>query len=365
VTDRQAEIDDEGQIRYTEGRSPSMAFGSVVVEITGSPGWETLLRESRTAERGVDLELSIRSIVEEGRFPETPLSMEAAVLRQKAAEDHLRAAISSRLAGTDRKEAFVFVHGYANEFEDGAYAIAELWHFLGRIGVPITYGWPAGSAGLLRGYTRDRESGEFTVHHLKTFLRILASVPELRSIHLLAHSRGTDVATTAVRELLIEARATGQDLTGTLKLANLVLLAPDLDVEVAAQRIAAEQVPAGVGAMTIYVSGQDRAIGLAEWLFDSSTRVGRITLANTTSEQKQKLAELRGLDIIEFTAEFGGTGHSYFREHPLASSDLLLLLRDGRAPGAAHGRPLERVFEGYWILSDTYLSEPGGERGTE
>ena len=36
--------------------------------------------------------------------------------------------------------------------------IAELWHFLGRQGVPILYTWPAGFGGL-RGYTRDRESG--------------------------------------------------------------------------------------------------------------------------------------------------------------------------------------------------------------
>ena len=70
--------------------------------------------------------------------------------------------------------------------------IAELWHFLGRQGVPILYTWPAGFGGL-RGYTRDRESGGFTIFHLKQFLRLLASTPELEELNIIAHSRGTDV----------------------------------------------------------------------------------------------------------------------------------------------------------------------------
>ena len=45
-----------------------------------------------------------------------------------------------------------------DSFEDAIFRIAELWHFLGREGVPIAYTWPAGHPGLLRGYNYDRES---------------------------------------------------------------------------------------------------------------------------------------------------------------------------------------------------------------
>jgi esterase/lipase superfamily enzyme len=358
ATDRGPETDEEGRLSYTDRRSRSLAYGSVVVGISESPGWETLKRESRTANRELDLELEIRSITEQGRLPETPLPQDGGRDEEaRIASEHLRAEISRRLALSERKELFIFVHGFANDFEDGAFVIAELWHFLGRIGVPVTYGWPAGSGGLLRGYNRDRESGEFTVFHLKQFLRTVASIPELRGIHLLAHSRGTDVATTAIRELMIEANATGRTLPGTLKLRNLVLLSPDLDMEVASQRIGAERIADGVGTMTIYVSGHDRAIGLAEWLFDSTIRVGRFTFQDMTEEQRRNLTHSHGLEVIEFTAESSGVGHSYFRLHPLASSDLILLLRDGRAPGAGNGRPLEAMSDGYWLLTDDYLKK--------
>jgi esterase/lipase superfamily enzyme len=43
-----------------------------------------------------------------------------------------------------RKEVFIFVHGFHNDFNDAAFVMAELWHFLGRIGVPIVYTWPSG-----------------------------------------------------------------------------------------------------------------------------------------------------------------------------------------------------------------------------
>jgi esterase/lipase superfamily enzyme len=69
------------------------------------------------------------------------------------------------------------------------------------------YSWPAGQAGLLRGYSGDRESGEFTVFHLKEFIRTIAAIDEVEKINFSAHSRGTDVILTALRELIIEARA--------------------------------------------------------------------------------------------------------------------------------------------------------------
>ena len=76
----------------------------------------------------------------------------------------MRQAIRQRLGLTSRKAVYVYIHGFNNTFEDGVFVIAQLWHFLGRQGVPMLYTWPAGAGGGLRGYTRDRESGR--VHRL-------------------------------------------------------------------------------------------------------------------------------------------------------------------------------------------------------
>ena len=109
--------------------------------------------------------------------------------------------------------------------------------------MPVLYSWPAGKAGLLTGYTHDRESGEFTVFHLKEFIRTVAAMGEIEQINITAHSRGTDVILTALRELVIEASASGNNPRKALKVENLVLIALDLDVEVTSQRTVAEALP--------------------------------------------------------------------------------------------------------------------------
>ncbi len=53
----------------------------------------------------------------------------------------------------------------SDSIDFAASAHAEIWHFLGRRGVPILYSWPAAHGGLL-GYFVDRESCEFTIYPL-------------------------------------------------------------------------------------------------------------------------------------------------------------------------------------------------------
>ena len=75
----------------------------------------------------------------------------------------------------------------------------------------------------------DRESGEFSVSHLREFIKNVAGCPDVERIHLVAHSRGTDVTISALRELNLHYRAQGKSTQAELKLENLVLAAPDVD----------------------------------------------------------------------------------------------------------------------------------------
>src|SRR5205085_6132307 len=49
--------------------------------------------------------------------------------------------LSERLAQSPQKDVYVFVHGYNNSFDDALFRGAEVWHFLGRTGVPVVYSW--------------------------------------------------------------------------------------------------------------------------------------------------------------------------------------------------------------------------------
>jgi len=202
-------------------------------------------------------------------------------------------------------------------------------------------------------YTADRESGEFTILHLKQFLRILADIPEVEKIHIAAHSRGTDVATTALRELIIESRAAGVDPRARYKIENLVLVSADLDLEVAMQRLVGEGLGPAFGRVTIYTNAKDTALATAKSLFNSRQRVGNLTPSALTSRQREVVQRIANLDIIVY--EGGGGGlfrHGYYTD-PVASSDMLMLLRYGWGAGQGRRDGLERISPKIWRITET------------
>lgn len=250
------------------------------------------------------------------------------------------------------KDVYIYIHGYNNAFEDAVSVIAELWHFAGRRGVPIAYSWPAGRGGL-RGYFYDRESGEFTVYHLKEFLKIVANCEEVERIHLIAHSRGTDVTVTALRELYLELKDKLRPREER-KLANVILAAPDLDVEVISQRIVAEEFIKHLGRLTVYMSTTDVALGFSTWLFVSQKRIGRITVDDLPPVMKRRAHGSQKVALVDARVSSGFVGHSYFYSHPAVLSDLILILRDNLDPGAENGRPLEPLGPSYWGIEEDY-----------
>jgi len=370
VTDRVPETDDDGLLTYGYGRSRSVAFGSAIVTIEPELTWDELQRVSLEQDRSTKLSLHLASLDERGRFPETPRPIvlingeaqtdPAALERTRITEQSFSDEIRRRLALAPKPEVVLFIHGYNNEFEDAALTLAELWHFLGREHVPILYTWPAGRGGAT-GYNYDRESGEFTVHHLKNLIRSLSGIPEIKRIHMIAHSRGTDVLSSAIRELALVARAAGETAPDTLRDSHVVLAAPDLDLDVVSQRIVAEQLGREAKSITVYTSGEDKAIGLAEWLFKSVARLGRLGVEDLQADDLVAIEKIEGMSFIDLQENTGGTGHGYFHSNPAASSDLILLLRYGLAPGAENGRPLESVAPGFWLIKPEYPYLPDDE----
>ncbi len=365
VTDRAPETDEAGNLRYGYGRSNSLAVGTTVVDLGQNATWEELVEASRTHTRFGDFELRLVSIDEFGRLPPTPMPYE--VIDGEVVEDpeaiaaldtivaRLHAEIKRRLALTPRKDVFLYVHGYHNTFEDATFALAELWHFLGREGLPIVYTWPAGHPGIF-GYTYDRESSEFTVFHLKQVIKWLSEQPEIENIHLIAHSRGTDVAVSAFRELVIWARGAGLNPRERFKIKNFVMAAADLDMQVVSQRISAERLGLEVDQVTVYTSPDDQAIGIAELFFASPRgRVGTLEISELNEQEiKTMKANAARVTIVNFDGgRSTGYGHDYFRTNAAVSSDLVLKLRYGFKPGEA-GRPLEHIGLNFWRIPEGY-----------
>jgi esterase/lipase superfamily enzyme len=352
--------------RYGLRRSLSLAFGVTTVRIGRDLPWDDLVAVSRSADRRRRVPMGTVGTREAGRFPPVPtreverngqwVESPESVAARMTAEAGLKALVAERLALTPKKEVYVYIHGTGSDFSTPTYVMAGLWHFMGRCGVPVVYTWPSsGSGESLGGYDYSRESSEFTVYHLKQFLRLLAACPGVRKIHILAHSRGTDTVLTALRETHIEIGASGGDTRKTLKLGCVVLAAADMDLEVSTQRVSAERLMRVPEQMVLYVSPADLSLRLASFFFGSRLRLGQSHVGDRSPRRAELLQHLPGIQFIDARVAGSGPGsHFYFFGHPAVSSDLILLMRDNRGPGAENGRPLARHEDGLWRVDRDY-----------
>lgn len=374
LTDRKPENDNRVHREYGYGRSRSVAYGVCEVQFgDDNVTWPQLVGASRAADRSVSLPVTLVDTRELGRFPPTPQTLvevpDPQITKGASAATHattLRAArdqtmagaevlLSTALAKTPVKEVYLFVHGYNNSFEYSVSTIAQVWHFLGRRGVPIAYSWPAGRSGLLRGYTYDRESSEFTVFHLKEMLHAIADNPNVEKINLIAHSRGTDVLCSALRELHIEMTAAGKSTREALKLGTIILAAPDMDVDVVIQRLVTARLGRLPERFVLYICRQDEALGISNWLFGGLARLGTLRSDIFTPTELEVLRKSKTAQIVDARiSDPGPFGHSYFHANPAVSSDLILVMRYHFTPGDEGGRPLRADPKGFWVVDDHY-----------
>ena len=374
ITDR-APAEQAGGLPYTASRSRSMAFGSTMIEFGEDISWDALVKESTAAQRVAPVQLTLGPTTELGRFPPIPYEVAVApdgirrvpavVEAYAKAKQQLQAEIARRLAIARRKEVVLFVHGYHVSFEGAALTMGELCHFLGRDFVCGIFTWPAGGwRGTLFGYDFDRESAEYAVEDLLKVIRIVGQTPGVERIHLIAHSRGTDTVASALAELSAEAYTLQSSLDREYHLGNVVLVAPDVDGDVALTKIfkvfSDPDLPFGRKAdpgalippspslrVTLYVSPEDKALATSSWLSGSIARLGRIVAAAFTADQIEAIALLRAVDIIQVRGTTDFFGHRYFLSNPQVSADLIALLRYGLRPNEP-GRPLEHIAGPFW-----------------
>lgn len=377
VTDR-APAEQAGDSPYGAGRSRSMAFGSTTIEFGKDLSWEELAQRSTATKRVPPVQLRLGPTTERGRFPATPYEVvvgpqgvtrvPAVVQAYEQTKQQLQAEIAGRIATARRKEVVLFVHGYHTSFEQAALTMGELCHFLGRDFVCAMFTWPAGGRrGVLFGYAFDRESSEYAVEDLLKTIRIIGRTPGVERVHLIAHSRGTDTLTSALATLSVEAHALRSSLQQEFHIGNVVLVAPDLDGDVALTKIfkvfSDPDLPFGgqvdPGALippapglrvTLYVSPDDKALATASWLMGSIVRLGRIDSTTLDADQVAQIDALGAVDIVQVPGRTDFFGHGYLSSNPQVSSDVIAMLRYDLRPDEP-GRSLEHVTGPFWQVA--------------
>ncbi|RDE49421.1 MAG: alpha/beta hydrolase [Candidatus Accumulibacter meliphilus] len=367
---------DAGPLPYGQERGRRIAYGTALVRVVPALDWETLREQSQLAERTREVNLELGQVQELGAFPREPYQISRGpggkILRDRAelarhfeSKAAFQDEVQRRLAQAPKKEILLYVHGFNETFATAAYTAAELCHFLGREQVCTFFTWPASSRGnFLTSYTTTTESAEYAVEHLKKSIRMLATTPGVEGLQILAHSRGTALTLRAVRELANEALAAGKEPADLTKIDNLVLLSPDIDVDIAGQEITSYlsdpdlatvwsegRIPRVLkGRLTIYASPEDRALRVSQLLFRSRHRVGQLR-PEDIPEPIQRHFEMTGrIDLISYEGERTDRfGHSYFTTSPEVSSDLIELIRYGKQLGEP-GRELIKTGRVSWVF---------------
>ena len=210
---------------------------------------------------------------------------------------------NARVRRTPGRRVLIFVHGYNTRFEEAVYRFAQIVHDA-RVNVaPVLFTWPSG--GNLTDYVYDRDSALYSRDALEAVLQALVEDPSVDSITILAHSMGNYLVMELLRQMAIRDRGLSP------KIRDVMMAAPDIDIDVFRRQIAEIDAGPRPAYFTLFVSRDDRALGISSFLARDSTRVGAL---DPTEEPYRSILEKGRVQVVDLTkidsTDF--TNHSKF-----------------------------------------------------
>lgn len=181
---------------------------------------------------------------------------------EKAFVRALNAQLAARPRGS--RKVLLFIHGYNTMFAEGLYRFAQVVHDAKSPAVPVLFTWA--SRGELTQYVYDTNSATTARDDLERTIRLIFA-SDAEQVNILAHSMGNWVTVEALRQIKISG---GLPQIG--KLGNLVLAAPDIDVDVfksQMRRFGRPKKP-----FYIVLSKDDKALSASRFIAGGQERLG-------------------------------------------------------------------------------------------
>jgi esterase/lipase superfamily enzyme len=201
-----------------------------------------------------------------------------------------RADFDRRVSATRGHSVLIFVHGYNTRFEEAVYRFAQVAHDSGADVVPVLFTWP--SRGRALEYLYDRESASYSRDALEAVVRGIVADPDVREVSILAHSLGNLVAVEAIRQMVI------RDHGMSPKIKDIMLAAPDIDVDVFRRQIAEIEAGGKHAPITLFVAQDDRALNVSRMLFGDEPRLGAV---DPLSEPYKDMLARENVHVIDLT----------------------------------------------------------------
>jgi esterase/lipase superfamily enzyme len=261
-----------------------------------------------------------------GEFLEKPRKHIVVLSIESRSEERFHAELRDKVAASEKREAFVFVHGYNVEFDEAARRAAQIAYDVKFDGAPVIYSWPSG--GDYEDYVSDRGTIRRSARHLKNFLTKLRARSGAARVHIVAHSMGNEVLGEAFLRMP----------RGRKLFHEIVSAAPDVDAEDFRAEIGPAMVELG-DRVTLYVSDDDSALRASKGLHGGQPRAG---------QAGETIIVMPLIDTIDVTGV--APGHSYIFEDEAVRSDLVALIREHAAADRRPSLDPAPDGRGYWIL---------------
>ncbi len=341
-------------VQYSNSPSNEVAVGLSLISF-GRPAmsWDEL----RLATRGVDrpdvVPLAVNGVVEAGEFDPELVPDHAP---PPDAVGWWLNDLDDSIGDARDQDLLIYVHGAKVDFYNGCAYAAQLDHFMGRDMTSLAFCWPTHQNIFAYGMGTDLSRVDGAAASLASVLELIADNTRARRIHVLAWSAGARVVTEAIASLRDRyPEADSDELRERLRIRTLYFAAGDIPRTEFMEALpklcdVSERV-------IVSVSSKDPALISAEFFMGGGTRLGQKSETTLTEEQVQRLAQLRGLEVLDVSEDaatrgFDITGHSYWYDNPWASTDVLLAIRTDLPPKE---RGLEQGKQPFlWYLPPDY-----------
>lgn len=359
ATDREAADDFSLQRYYQNERSTNLKLGLAEVSIAGEElSWDEAKKISLDKNRKGRYPTEVVKVTEIASLNLVePMTTEKDFTTSQyfAAAKKYADIINSKLATSRQKDIYIYVHGYKTTFENPVLVSAQLWHYMAYDGVFIAYAWPATPSRWA--YLRDTDAATGYARNFRVFLTYLARETQAERIHIIGYSAGTRLVTEALFQIALGYREQSEEeIHEATRIGNLILTASDLDRGVFYTYVIDGLLKVPVQT-TVYGSQKDKALSVSR-LLTKRERLGEIWKKDEVPETVSQLLEQHesNFSMVDITGAEGwdfGNGHSYFRNSPWVSSDILMELIAGLTPKE---RGLEQdPKSGIWTFPDDYI----------
>ncbi|MFT0859852.1 alpha/beta hydrolase [Ancylobacter sp. G4_0304] len=278
--------------------------------------------------------------------PATDMVVRSAVYRDtpKEFDAELKAELAKRPPG--QRKVAIFVHGYNTQFNEALYRMAQLADDSRAPGVPVLFTWA--SRGETTDYVYDTNSATSARDNLEETIRLVFN-SGAEKVTILAHSMGNWVTVEALRQIKISGNALPAD-----KIDNIILAAPDIDVDVFKSQLKRFGKPAKP--FIVVVSADDKALAFSRFIAGGENRLG----AYTHDEELVQLGAVV-IDMTKVKAQ-DDFNHGKFAQLAAMAPELQAIANSRKGSGARNN---EVVVENIAFFGIDKIFPPPGAKANQ